>query len=142
MLSDQDKAVVVELIKGQEQVFNKKVEGLKQELMQSLTSLQSTLNNFAAKQDKAPEAATAPADKEHEQHPTGFCGDPECKSCMSQATEIYEVGVRQSRESTLEEIDEALLLAAGEEMRQRITQLVAKGIQLRNRRNQEVSVVA
>lgn len=74
-------------------------------------------------------------------HPIGLCQDTSCEVCVSQGQELVQVAQEYARAAYADEIDEALRLAAGDAIRQRVAQLVQQGDVLRRQRAQVVEIV-
>lgn len=68
------------------------------------------------------------------QHPAGLCQDESCSSCVTSAQELVDAAFAKGQEVLAANLDDALLLAGGEELRQKVTVIVNKGLLLKQQR--------
>lgn len=64
------------------------------------------------------------------QHPAGLCQEETCEICVGEAQEIANRAMAQGRDSMVKDIDEYLLQAGGEPLRERFAQVVKLGQQI------------
>ena len=105
-----------------------------QESLSSQTSLLTYLSSQVAAQQAEPQDILPP-------HPIGLCQDTSCEVCVAQGHELVKVGQEYALAAYADEIDEALRLAAGDAIRNRVAQLVQQGSALRVQRAQVVEIV-
>lgn len=105
-------------------------------LTKFLNSLEATVEGLKAsspgKKTELPQAAQA----------HGLCEDQACKACATQSQELVDAGFAQGQATALENLDQWLLMAGGEELRQKIILMAARGQALYEASQQGVSIVA
>ena len=123
---------MAQIIKEQLQPLNLRLKGLEDELSKLKTS--AALSPQPA--DAAPVAAAQP-DAIH-----GLCDDQGCGTCNAQGQELVNNAFAEGQTAALENMDQWLLMAAGEEMRQKIAELAVRGRALYEASQQGVTIVA
>lgn len=73
-------------------------------------------------------------------HPAGICEDKTCAGCVKAAQEIASAAYDRGSQDLVQRIDDALVLAGGEPLRERVTLAVQQGMALLRQREQEVVV--
>lgn len=71
-----------------------------------------------------------------------MCEDQGCVSCVDQAQEIADASYQRGQHDMLEQMDHWLIMAGGEEFRQKIILAAAQGQKLYNESQQVMRVVA
>ena len=79
----------------------------------------------------------AQGDDHEDRHPVGLCGETSCATCAQQTVDLG----KRARAALIDEIDDALVLAGGEERRQLFTALVNKGLEMRQGKRDEPRVI-
>lgn len=72
----------------------------------------------------------------------GLCGDEACGACVSKAQELFNVGFEQGGIVALENLDQWLIHAGGEDLRQKVILMAARGKEAYEASQQTVSIVA
>ena len=123
---------MAQIIKEQFQPLNLRMKALEDELSKLKTS--AALSPQSA--DPAP-VVTAQSVPVH-----GLCDDQGCEPCNAQGQELVTNAFEQGQTAALENMDQWLLMAAGEEMRQKIAELAVRGRALYEASQQGVTIVA
>ena len=103
---------------------------LSPELKASLDHLESVVSQMA-QNSPTPSA-----------HPVGLCQDQGCETCVAQGHQLLTAAQEAARAAYATEIDEALLLAAGELTRTRVIQLINAGTMLRQQRAEVLQITS
>ena len=117
----------------------KMVEVLNQMLstLEQLKQGQANQNQKPSSDQAKPAGSTTQAVPAH-----GMCDNQECEACAAQGEEIVGKAYAQGAHDTLAQLDQWLILAAGEDARQKIMELAARGKLLYERDQQSVKIVA
>mgnify|MGYP001591350603 CR=1 FL=1 len=115
---------------------------LEQVLSKWLSPIQVRLTALEAKtQNVKPPSEPSPNSAEAAQvH--GLCDDPTCQPCAVHEQEVVDNAYHQGEIDTMERLDQWLILAGGEDLRQRVIQLAARGQQIDAENQQVVKIVA
>mgnify|MGYP001591169939 CR=1 FL=1 len=108
-------------------------------LMDRLAALETEIKTLKQSSASSP-AKAEPAAAAQELH--GLCEDQACETCAAQSQELVNGAFQQGRVAALEDMDQWLLMAGGEEVRQKIIEVAAHGQQLYEHSQQGVSIVA
>ena len=116
---------------------------LSQQLSQVLGPIKERLTALEAQMKSAkPSSEPSPASSKVAQELHGLCDDQACEVCVGQTQELAENAFAQGKVAALEDLDQWLIQAGGEDFRQKIIQLAARGKEAWEQSQQEVRIVA
>ena len=129
-----------EFIAEQFRLFKTERGGLAQsppDFTELKTSVDALLQMLTEEASQEQQPASGDPDSESE-HPHSLCQSTDCKTCVEQAAQLIDLG-RSTLSAT---IDEALILAGGLPMKERVSQLIEHGKAISRYRNQVVEIGA
>ena len=116
---------------------------LSQQLSQVLGPIKERLTALEAQMKSAkPSSEPSPKSTEAAQELHGLCDDTACETCVGQGQEIVDAAFAQGKIAALEDLDQWLIQAGGEDFRQKIIQLAARGKEAWEQSQREVRIVA
>ena len=121
------------------QIIKEQLQPLKQGL-KLLEDEVAKLKLSAVPSPKSADPAPVAAAQKAPAH--GLCEGQDCEPCYAQGMELANTAFAEGQTAALENLDQWLLMAAGEEMRQKIAELAARGQALYEASQQGVTIVA
>lgn len=91
-------------------------------LQHRLTVLESQMQSVKPSSEPSPDSAKTAQTELH-----GLCQDEACEPCVAQGQELVDGAYHQGQHDMLEVLDTWLLMAGGEEFRQKIVEFLARG---------------
>lgn len=122
------------------QVLSQQLSQVLGPIQQRLTALEDQMKS--AKPSKEPSPASSEAAQDEPEHGPGLCDDQTCQGCLAQGQEIVDAAFAQGKIAALEDLDQWLIQAGGEDFRQKIIELAARGKVAYEQSQQEVRIVA
>ena len=104
-------------------------------LAQQVESLEAELKTVKASQSVGQSTSQSTPS-----HPVGLCQSKECATCTSQGTAIATSAYSKGREDLLALQDELALLVGGQPLQEKIATVMAQGLTLKQRNEQQVMV--